>query len=903
MTGPEWNQVEDLFEACSELPPEERARYLGAHCPDPEVRAEVESLLRYAAPEGAGVGSVIGGLADMLPGTDTWTGRRVGPYLIQELIGSGGMGSVYRAVRDDEYRQQVAIKVVKVGMDSSGVLQRFRQERQILANLEHPNIARLLDGGTTESGEPYLVMEFVDGERLTDYCKSRSLDSIGRVRMLVPICEAVSYAHRQLIVHRDLKPGNILVTRNGSPKLLDFGIAKLLDDGAERDLDSTRTGMHLLTPNYASPEQVRGEPASTSSDVYSLGAVLYEVLTEAKPHQFANSSPSEVAKVICEMEVVRPSLVRPDLHRSLSGDLDSIVMKAMRKEPERRYESVAQLAEDLQRFLDGLPVGARPESWAYTAGKFIRRNWVLSSALLVLALSLVAGAVGILYEADRAERRFQQVRHLANRFLFDFHDQIAALPGSLKAREMVAKTALEYLDSLSAEAGRDTSLQLELAQAYEKVAEVQGYPSRPNLGQPEAAVVSFKKSVALHNAVLSRDPGNSQVQRSLCKTLFSLGHLQSVQRDLQGAKESVGKSLEMAQKFFHEPPSEKLDYQLIGSAHISLGDIAIASGDLREAAAQYGNSLMYRQRAYERDPSAANRRQLSVIQLRVGRTQIGLGDLVSAERNFLSAIRLREQNVQADTAKFRALRDLAVVKGDYSLLLSSPHAPNLGRQAEALQHATEVYRLIVNVSASDMNSALTRDDLAYNDLMLAMHLLPSNPIESEKYCREALAIVAKADSEKLAAPSAESYRAGGAACLANALGRQGKFAEGRKMMAQSLSASAKLASAHTADDEQEYASRLLDSAELETRAGDKLAAITVLKQAVSTIAEMRRRHSSSANFALLHSQALGKLAALGDNSREWSADNRKLWEEWNATRGTAWSREQAAVLVQPVSSK
>ena len=449
----------------------------------------------------------------------TWIGRRIGVYQIEAEIGHGGMGEVYRAVRaDGQYKKEVAIKLVRGGYDTTAVLERFLHERQILASLDHPNIARLYDGGTTQEGLPFLVMELIEGTPIDQYCEEHELAVNERLKLFRQICAAVQFAHQRLVIHRDIKPSNILVTADGIPKLLDFGIAKILDPAAKAET----TILRPMTPEYASPEQVRGETITTATDVYSLGVVLYRLLTGHSPYPESTRTPLEFARVICDLEPTKPSSAvarlspapaTPQAHgaaraktstrqqRRLKGDLDNIVLKALREEPSRRYASVEQFAEDIRRHLDGLPVTATRGSWTYRTKKFVRRHRVAAISASVVLIAILAGVVSTVREARiaaanarRAERRFNDVRKLANSFLFEFHDSIEHLQGSTPARELVVKRALEYLDSLSQEAGSDPTLQLELVTAYGESGTVQGSPYRDNLGNSKGARESFGKS-------------------------------------------------------------------------------------------------------------------------------------------------------------------------------------------------------------------------------------------------------------------------------------------------------------------------------------------------------------------------------------------------------------------------
>ena len=484
-----------LFDQALELPASERAGFLLANCPDPSARARVQALLE--AHDRAGDSFLGRPAAELAAAAIGRAGRRLGTYQIERELGHGGMGAVYLAARaDDAFKKQVAIKIVAAPLGDEELIRRFRRERQILAQLEHPFIARLIDGGTTEDGLPYLVMEFVEGVRIDEYVKTHHPTVPERLRLFRSVCDAVQYAHGHLVVHRDLKPQNILVTADGQPKLLDFGIASLVSGDDDALSPATRTGVAAMTPEYASPEQLRGERVTAASDIYSLGVLLYELLTGVRPHDLKGKGADEIYRAVTDTDPSRPSAAAAragdePLARRLRGDLDAIVMAALRKEPQRRYASVAQLSDDVRRYLEGSPVTARGEAVSYRAAKFVRRHRVAVTAAAVVLMTLVGGIVATARQAriaeaqrreaesqrQRAERRFADVRQLANSFLFEFHDAIVNLPGSTPARNLVVTKALEYLDGLAAEASGDAALQKELAAAYDKVGDVQGNPS------------------------------------------------------------------------------------------------------------------------------------------------------------------------------------------------------------------------------------------------------------------------------------------------------------------------------------------------------------------------------------------------------------------------------------------
>jgi serine/threonine-protein kinase len=428
--GERWARIKELFEAAADLPPQERTALLESECGgDASLRQEIKSLLESDAQSGGFIEQPVSAIPrDLFPEVEesSLAGRQFGAYQIIREVGRGGLGSVYLAARsDDEYRKEVAIKLVRRGLDTEDILRRFRTERQILAQLDHPNIARLIDGGTTDEGLPYFVMEYVEGEPVSRYCDAHALSITDRLNLFRKVCAAVTYAHQNLVIHRDLKPSNILVTPEGEPKLLDFGIAKLL--GAEEELlAQTVPSLRVMTPEYASPEQVKGERVTTTSDVYSLGVLLYELLTGQRPYRLKTRTPDEIVRAITEQEPERPSTVIPERDEKskfdppqadrnskfLRGDLDNIVLKAMRKEPARRYPSVGQFSEDIRRHLEGLPVIARKDTFAYRTGKFIRRHRLSVVTATLIFLTLIGGVVTTTRQAkiataerDRARRQ------------------------------------------------------------------------------------------------------------------------------------------------------------------------------------------------------------------------------------------------------------------------------------------------------------------------------------------------------------------------------------------------------------------------------------------------------------------------------------------------------------------
>ena len=706
MTAGRWSEVKAVLSGVLDAAPTERPALLDRLCGgDPELRTTVESLLAME--------SRVDRLdTAVLPGSALWADPpekppvQIGPYTILHEIGRGGMGVVYLADRaDGEYRKRVAIKLITSARHEPNLDQRFRRERQILAQLDHPNIARLLDGGATESGQPYFVMEYVEGPPLLAWCDEHHLavrlNIDARLKLFLSVCDAVSYAHQKLIVHRDLKPGNILVTPSGDPKLLDFGLARVLD----ADTEITQAGPTPMTVAYASPEQIRGERQTVASDVYSLGVILYELLTTHRPYRAENSSFAEIVRVTCEQEPTPPS----QFLRSLSGDLETILLKALSKDQRLRYPSVDEFAADLRCHLDGQPIHARPATFFYRAGKFLRRHRIAVPAA-ALAVALILSFAGLSwFEARRAQRRFNDVEKLAHSVMFEFHDAIEKLPGSTAARELLVSRALEYLENLSHEAAADPRLAREIALGYIRIGHVQGNLGTANLGKIPAAVESYRKAEEILARLLARSPSDDSLRLDYLSAADALAGAYSVSGDQDHARlvseknsalaasalrahpndpdflhamlsaQSIAADLltdeqkyeeaipirqtilDLQRRYAESKPGDPVGQTNLALAHKRLGALYGVVKRYEEGRLEYEQARVIDERFLETDGGTRAQLNLSYDYSDLGWVTIRLGDRSAALAFFRKAQALRQSAAAADPKDYRAAAAVASI--------------------------------------------------------------------------------------------------------------------------------------------------------------------------------------------------------------------------------------------------
>lgn len=739
-----WERLEELFAAAVDLPADRQAVFVDRETAgDAELRRQLLALLRYDAGAGERIHQAVGVAARAATSQLDWVGRRFGPYRVVREIGRGGMGLVFEAVRaDDEYRKRVALKIALGWRDLDLLGERLRHERQILASLEHPNIARFLDGGT-ENGIPYFAMEYVEGRPIGEYSAQRHLKLRDRLELFRDVCAAVEYAHQNLVVHRDLKPRNVLVNEEGVPKLLDFGIAKLLLS-ADESAANTLGGFAPWTPDYASPEQVRGQPVTTRTDVYSLGLLLFELLTSERGQVADTASPLALDRSICEREAPRASECaarRGDraLARQLRGDLDTIVAMALRKEPERRYASVAALSEDLGRHLRGVPVIARPGTFWYRVGKLLRRHRLAVASAAVITLSLAGGVAATLHEARRAERRFQQVRKLADSVLFEMQDRLQNLTGATETREWAVRTALEYLDDLAKDAGQDKSVLVELAAGYLKIGDVQGYPLSPSLGHRDAALVSYSKALGIAERLAVKD-SDPQVRQLLARCHQRIGAILRATRRTTAAIEEYQRALAIAEPLSQANPSDPDDASLLTIILNTLGQAQSAAGNTAEASRLWMRTLLVASRSTAEHPPDQTQSQLAATEKTVIRAQMYAGDLEGAEKTALEGIHIREVVSAAEPANSSFRRNLMNSFGDAAYVYFHPAYLSLGDRRAAAALQKKALSIARELAAADPSNMTAQADLQITEADLCAALSEDDPAAALGHCRASVTI-------------------------------------------------------------------------------------------------------------------------------------------------------------------
>ena len=663
MNSEKWKDIKKVFNRALEINPPQRKDFLNDF--GTEIRLEVLKMLDAIEEKDDLLENPI---IDFQNIEDYLVPTRIGDYKIVREVGNGGMGVVYEAVRETEdFKQRVALKVIKRGMNNEIILKRFRAEQQILASLEHPNIGRFLDGGKTVENLPFYTMEFIEGLPINEYFEKTRLSQEEKINIFREVCSGVSFAHTNLIVHRDLKSSNIIITKDKTVKLLDFGIAKVLDvENAELN---TATQFKMMTPQYASPEQIKGEKVTTLSDVYSLGIILYELLTGKLPYRTEGKTYAEIMQTITQTEPLRPSLAaksETDFGKSLKGDLDNIILKTLEKEPSRRYQSVERLSEDLQKHLSGFPISARPHNLKYRFAKYYQRNkkTVLVGSLLILSLFL--GIFGMIWQSlqtrqqkELAEKRFSEVRKIANNVLFKYQDEIEKLEGSTGVREMIVRDAIIYLDNLAKDAENDIELEHELALAYLKLGDVQGKIYEANVGNTAGAVESYEKSIRLLENVVKKNPHKESAKNDLIKSYQKRVQMMFRTGVSREEKEAIlSKTIKLIEEVLISEPENKTRLARLTTHYILFGDFLGSGPDdklgIEEKVKYHSKALENAEELYQIDPKNAENVMMMIrVHQRLGTDFFWLGELAEnnnlteeSRQNFFKALSYHQKAVE-----------------------------------------------------------------------------------------------------------------------------------------------------------------------------------------------------------------------------------------------------------------
>jgi serine/threonine protein kinase/tetratricopeptide (TPR) repeat protein len=871
-----WTLVSPLLDRVLDLPATERPAFLSeVHAERPQMAALLEELL---ASHDAAIASDFLGSPAFHTGTSL-AGTAVGAYVLERLLGSGGMGSVWLARRDDgRFEGLVAVKLVNLAVLDRAGEDRFRQEGTALARLSHPNIARLLDAGITPAGQPYLVLEYVDGEPIDRHAMVRRLDISARLRLFLQMVDAVAHAHANLVVHRDLKPSNVLVTGSGQVKLLDFGIARLLVDEPGPAPAATATG-RAFTPEFAAPEQVADGIITAATDVYALGVLLYSLLTGQHPAGPGARSPADLIKTIVESEPPRPSAVVTDVRtrRRLRGDLDTIVGKALKKQPGDRYVSATALAEDIRRHLRHEPISARPDTLAYRATTFMRRHrWPVAAAVVTVAL--ISGGLLV---ADRerriAERRFAQLRHLSEQ-VFALDARLTDVPGTTQAREALVTASLEYLAGLAADAQSDLDLMREVADGYLRIARIQGVPTGLTLGDFAKAEESLQQADAMVEAVLARRPGEV---RALALSA-GIRHARMIVAESEHRNDAAiayaTGTVERVEALVAAPDATPGQRAVVFRYY---GDVALASVNLH----RYDDAIRYARRHVELATSYGQSPLLTSQALSVLANALRLqGHLDEALTVIRQARTLANETTGTDTVLMLGGYGPLLREG---FILGQDGGLSLERPDEAVVPLRIAFEMTEAGARRDRGDFTSRSRVATSGRELGNILRWTNP-------REALAVYDTALSRLGEIGSNVKARRDTAVVLASssyALRRLDRIPEARRRVDEALTiltASKDYPVERMAFDSEVY-TVLVARADQEADEGQLAPAIDHYNELLTKVtaghpdADYDLREANSLSLLLEGLARLHRLGGAADQAAALDARRLALWQQWNRT--------------------
>ena len=715
-----WNRIEELFHSAIELPSSQRSQYLARACgDDAELLLEIESLLANDNATTA-LGSIMEGeLRLFVQSSDaSEIGLRVGPYRLVRELDSGGMGVVYLAVRsDDQYFQIVAVKMIRQGFASPALVQRFRAERQILATLSHPHIGTILDGGDTEDGRPFIVMEYVEGQPITSACDNHGLSIRQRVELFRSVCLAVHYAHQKLIIHRDIKPSNVLVTPEGVVKLIDFGVSKpLRPELIPGELPKTESGHRLMTPDYASPEQLLGQGLTTATDIYSLGVLLFELLTGSRPYTLGDISPAAAERLVCEQETRKPSSVKglsDQARKELAGDLDRIVLMAMEKDPARRYLSAQHLEEDLSRFLEAKPVLARKATPVYRLRKFLQRHKTASWMALATCVVLAGSILFYSWRSRLADRRIKETEKLADSAISDISEKLQQSSVPVETQAALFQSALQYLDQLRKSSGNDPQVLLALTKAYERVGDLEGSPVGASLGNSEAALHSYEEALQLAIEAHSRLPGEAST-KALIEAYQKLAYMEYSWVSLENLQKAIDhyqRCLPLAHDFWQQNPADPVRKSLLAYNYSGLAFVEEVSREPDKALQNFRTAIQIVGSEVNGDQTHDSR--LATLYGMIGRQSSLLGNQTEAFVNLRKAETIAEGLTRISSPPKDIKRYLYFAYADMVEPLGGEEMLNVGDYNRAEAYAHKALTIAEALAASDNKDADARTSLGY----------------------------------------------------------------------------------------------------------------------------------------------------------------------------------------------
>src|SRR6516164_4424650 len=910
MLGDRWSRIEEIFHAALECPLPERDAYLVRACGDDRtLRSEVESLLAHDSDGGTTIDLLVGNdLKDLArASSQSDSGLQIGPYRLVRELDSGGMGVVHLAVRsDDHYFQVVAIKTIRKGLASPDLVQRFRAERQILATLTHPNIGAILDGGDTDDGLPYIVMEYVEGQPITIAAQNHALSIKQRIELFRSVCSAVHYAHQKLVIHRDIKPSNVLVTPEGIVKLIDFGVSKpLAPELIPGRLPKTESWQRFMTPDYASPEQIQGRELTTATDVYSLGVLLFELLTNSRPYTVHDLSPAAAERLVCEQETPKPSSFKglsDRAEKELEGDLDRIVLMAMEKDPSRRYLSASHLEEDLSRFLEAKPVLASKATILYRLRKFLQRHQTTSWMALATSVVLAGTILFYSWQSRLADRRIKETEKLTDPAISDISEKLQQSSVPVETQAALFRSALQYLDQLRKSSGNEPRLLLKLSRAYARVGDLEGSPYVANLGNSGVALTSYQEALRMALAAHSRLPGGENTQ-ALIEAYERLGALELFLGKIEEAHDKYQRSLSLANDFWKDKPEDPTRKRLLAMSYARLGDLQLDDLETDTALESFRAAF----RIYGTEPNGDEDHDVTLMRLhvRMGGALMEHGSQSEALVNLSASVAVAAGIAQQSPSTNESKQDLFEAYNFIIAPLAGTEMLSVGDSMQAQMYARKALAIVEEMVVRDSSNVWARDHLSYGYELMGDSMRLTRPAIAADWYRKSLAgtkevaprypvgsyahdLLAVRDEELAAVLSAREHVLERLHLLedANNVWQELVTASpGKPQYRMSLMRSyCKLSDAQLALNDLQRARKYADSSlpffnEFKITS-QSLLVLRDVGFCYESLGNVQRRIAMDRTFSKAE-----KLAAAGD-SRQWYRKSMEVWEEWNRRGAT-----------------